>query len=79
MTRSAISIPSNIAEGCGRKSNKEFHQYLNIALGSSFELETQVIIAKEFNYISEEKADTTCLSIIEIQKMIAGLQKSLNT
>ncbi|MGZ3766557.1 MAG: four helix bundle protein, partial [Mucilaginibacter sp.] len=49
MIRSAISIPSNIAEGCGRKSNKELHQFLNIALGSSFELETQLIIAKEFN------------------------------
>ncbi|HEY0667565.1 MAG TPA: four helix bundle protein, partial [Sphingobacteriaceae bacterium] len=51
MMRSAISIPSNIAEGCGRKSNKELYQYLNISLGSSFELETQLILAKEFNYI----------------------------
>lgn len=40
MIRSAISIPSNIAEGCGRKSDKELYQFLNIALGSSFELET---------------------------------------
>lgn len=79
MTRSAVSIPSNIAEGCGRKSNKELHQFLNIALGSSFELETQIIIAKEFNYITEEKSDSICAAIIEIQKMISGLQKSLNT
>jgi len=78
MTRSAISIPSNIAEGCGRKSNKEFYQFLNIALGSSFELETQVIIARDFRYISAEKADIVCGSIVEIQKMIGGLQKSLN-
>jgi four helix bundle protein len=48
MTRAAVSIPSNIAEGCGRKSNKELHQYLNISLGSAFELETQCIIAKEY-------------------------------
>jgi four helix bundle protein len=53
MMRSSISIPSNIAEGCGRKSNKEFYQYLNISLGSSFELETQLILAREFNYINE--------------------------
>jgi len=79
MTRCAVSIPSNIAEGCGRKSNKEFYQFLNVALGSSFELETQVIIAKEFNYISDEKSEAICSTIIEIQKMIAGLQKSLNT
>jgi four helix bundle protein len=79
MTRSAISIPSNIAEGCGRKSNKELYQFLNISLGSSFELETQVIIAYEFNYLSAEKSESICSSIMEIQKMISGLQKSLNT
>jgi len=79
IVRSAISIPSNIAEGCGRKSNKEFHQFLNISLGSSFELETQLIIANEFNYIDQEELDTTSLQINEIQKMIYGLQKSLNT
>ena len=79
MTRCAVSIPSIIAEGCGRKSNKEFYQFLNVALGSSFELETQVIIAKEFNYITDDKSETICSIIIETQKMIAGLQKSLNT
>ena len=47
LTRSAISIPSNIAEGCGRKSDKEFNQFLSISLGSAFELETQVILAYE--------------------------------
>ena len=79
MTRSAVSIPSNIAEGCGRKSNKELYQFLNIALGSLFELETQIIIAKEFKYITIEKAESICDMIIETQKMISGLQKSLNT
>ncbi len=78
MVRAAVSIPSNIAEGCGRKSNKELNQFLNIALGSSFELETQFIIAKEFGYITQEILDTTCAQINEIQKMIFGLQKSLN-
>jgi len=78
MVRAAISIPSNIAEGCGRKSNKELHHFLNIALGSSFELETQFIIAKEFGYINQETLDATCIQITEIQKMIYGFQKSLN-
>jgi four helix bundle protein len=77
MNRCAVSIPSNIAEGCGRKSNKELYQFLNIALGSSFELETQIIIAKEFNYITTEKADIICELIVQAQKMINGLQKSL--
>ena len=77
MVRAAISIPSNIAEGCGRKSNKEVYQFLNIALGSSFELETQFIIAKEFGYITQETQDIVCTQINEIQKMIRGFQKSL--
>ena len=76
--RSAISIPSNIAEGCGRISNKDFKHFLTIALGSSFELETQIIIAKEFKYVTEEELNNISAQIIEIQKMIYGLQKSLD-
>lgn len=79
MMRSAISIPSNIAEGCGRKSGKELNQYLNISLGSSFELETQLILAKEFNYVSEAIFTILQPQIIEVQRMIMGLQKSLGT
>ncbi|MEO6524821.1 MAG: four helix bundle protein [Mucilaginibacter sp.] len=79
MNRAVVSIPSNIAEGCGRKSSKELHQFLNITLGSAFELETQLIIAKEFEYINNEILNTTCNLVTEIQKMIYGLQKSLNT
>ena len=77
--RSAISIPSNIAEGSGRKSNKDFYHFLSIALGSSFELETQVIIANEFNYIDQEAFGDIGKLINEVQKMINGLQKSLDT
>ncbi|WP_316735104.1 four helix bundle protein [Pedobacter aquatilis] len=77
ITRCAISIPSNIAEGCGRKSNKELNQFLSISLGSAFELETQIIIAFEFGYIDKIIYDETIIQINEIQKMISGLQKSL--
>ncbi len=52
--RSAISIPSNIAEGAARNSKKEFLQFLFIALGSLSELETQLIIAKKLEYLEEE-------------------------
>ncbi len=79
MTRAAVSIPSNIAEGCGRKSAKELYQFLSIALGSAFELETQLIIAKEFNYIPNEKLKQLSILITDIQKMLYGLQKSLDT
>ncbi len=72
--RSAVSIPSNIAEGAGRKSKKEFLQYLYIAVGSLAELETQLIIAKELEYI---KSDALSLRLDEIRKMLTGLIRSL--
>src|SRR5882757_3244406 len=53
--RCAVSIPSNIAEGSGRVSKKEFQHFVSISMGSSFELETQVILAFRFNYITEEQ------------------------
>ncbi len=67
MRRSAVSIPSNVAEGFRRQHNNEFKQFLHIALGSCAELETQATIAKELNYIKEqiefmllEKTDHIC-------------------
>ena len=76
--RAAVSIPSNIAEGSG-KGNKEFNHYLNISKGSSFELETQFIIIKELDFTSTETFNEINAHIIEIQKMLVGLQKSLKT
>lgn len=77
LTRCAISIPSNIAEGCGRKSDKELNQFLSISLGSAFELETQIILAHEFGYIDKVVYDNAIIQINEVQKMISGLQRSL--
>ena len=54
MRRAAISIPSNIAEGAARRSSREFLNYLSIARGSLSELETQVIISKQLNYLQDE-------------------------
>lgn len=56
--RCAVSIPSNIAVGSGRVSPKEFQHFLSISMGSSFELETQMILADKFNYIKKEELDT---------------------
>lgn len=53
MRRSAVSIPSNIAEGTSRKTNKDLSRFLDIAIGSAHELETQLEIAKEIKYLSE--------------------------
>lgn len=75
--RSAISIPSNVAEGSGRRTEKEFNRFLDIALGSSFELETQLIIAHELEFLSDENFLHLNTELDEEQKMIIGLQKSL--
>jgi four helix bundle protein len=75
--RSAYSIPSNIAEGSGRNSNKEFIRFLDIALSSAFELETQLILASDINYISENKLEDVLTILQEIQKMIYSFKTSL--
>ena len=54
LKRAAVSVPSNIAEGAGRNSNKEFNHFLSISLGSLFELETQLIISKNLNLINSD-------------------------
>ncbi len=74
----AVSIPSNIAEGTSKKTDKHFIQYLETSLGSSFEWETQIIIAHEEGYISQEEFHTLEKRIQEIQKMITGFIDGLN-
>ena len=76
--RAVISIPSNIAEGAGRVTPKEFHYFLNIAVASSFEVETQLILAFDLTYISEDTLNSALQNVQEIQKMLAGLMKSVN-
>ncbi|WLD24030.1 four helix bundle protein [Flavobacterium dauae] len=76
MNRASVSIPSNIAEGSNR-GNIHFKHFLNIALGSSFELQTQLLIARQNNYISESKTNETESKIVELQKMISGFIKRL--
>jgi four helix bundle protein len=75
--RSAVSIPSNIAEGAGRNSNNLFKQFLSIALGSSYELETQIIISKNLGYVSESVLNGLLQELTAIQKMIYGLYNTL--
>jgi len=76
--RSVISIPSNIAEGSGRNSQKEYKRFLDISMGSCFELETQIILANDLDYIKIDKYNELINKIQEIQKMLYGLNKSIN-
>jgi len=77
LRRSAISIPSNIAEGQGRNSAKEFKQFLSIALGSLAELETQLVISKEVNYLTEQDLSPLIIDLDIVRKMIKALSISL--
>jgi len=70
MAKSSTSIPSNIAEGCGKSSDKDFKRYLEISLGSAYELETQLILAYKLHGI---ETDFIINSVQEEQKMISSL------
>lgn len=77
MNRCSVSMPSNIAEGSNR-GNKHFQHYLNISLGSSFELQTQLLIACQNDYVTKEKTEKLENKIIEFQKMTTGFISKLN-
>ncbi len=78
MRRCAVSIPSNIAEGFRRYHNKEYKQFLYITLGSCAELETQVIISHELEYIKEEIKEEITKKIQYICKMVSRLIQKLD-
>lgn len=77
LRRAAISIPSNIAEGQGRNSFKEFKQFLAIALGSLAELETQLIISHEIGYLNGDDSSKLLAALDNIRKMLKALANSL--
>jgi four helix bundle protein len=75
--RAVVSISSNIAEGSGRGTNKDFAHFLDFALGSSYELESELLVAVELNYITLTSCDEIFNNLIEIQRLITGFQKTL--
>jgi four helix bundle protein len=78
MRRAAVSIPSNIAEGKSRFSDKEFARFLLIARGSVAELETQILISQDLGYIPAEQVEAFLRDITEIGRMLSGLISTLN-
>ncbi|WP_317174677.1 four helix bundle protein [Chryseobacterium antibioticum] len=76
--RSAVSISSNIAEGAGREREKEFYYFLNIAYGSSYELQTQLILCEKLEFISEEINKPLLDRLNDVQKMIYVFKENIN-
>mgnify|MGYP000845477228 CR=1 FL=1 len=77
LRRASVSVPSNIAEGCSRSSNKDFSRFLEIAIGSIYEIETQLLIAFDLGYINQIKLDELCFNIDRIIKMTSKFRSTL--
>lgn len=78
LRRCSVSIPSNIAEGAGRTSIKEFSHFLSISLGSLAELETQMIISNRLDYVSKADFDNLLEDLTTVRKMTLGLRKAID-
>ncbi|GAA4050592.1 four helix bundle protein [Flavobacterium chungnamense] len=78
MKRSSSSIPTNIAEGCGRNSDKDFCRFLYFAFGSANELEYQIILSIDLQFIQIENGQKLLFQVEEIKKMLNGLITKLN-
>jgi four helix bundle protein len=78
LRRSAISIPSNVAEGCGRNADSEMRRFLKIALGSAFELHYQLLLARDLTYLPAPQANEAIEEILRIRGMLYSLTQRLN-
>jgi four helix bundle protein len=79
MRRCSVSVPSNIAEGSGRGTDKDFKRFLSISLSSSFELETQLIIANRLGFIESKNFEKSAEKVRKLQKMIFTFRKKMGT
>ena len=75
--RAAFSVPTNIAEGCGRASNKDYAHFLQIAIGSASEVEYELLLAHDLEYINDEAFNKLTSETIAIRKMIIKYQSEL--
>ena len=79
LVRAILSIPSNIAEGSSKQSDREFARYIRIALGSSTESESHLIIARDLELLNELNSERLGARLDEVQKMLMGLEKRLTS
>lgn len=78
MRRSSSSIPTNIAEGCGRDTNRDFQRFLQIAYGSANEVDYQIILSADLNYVSPEARQELSSNIAELKRMLAALIRKVS-
>jgi four helix bundle protein len=75
--RAAISVPTNIAEGCGRGSDADLARFVQISMGSASEVEYLLLLSRDLGFLSSESYERTNSEIVEIKRMLAGLLKTL--
>jgi len=78
MRRSAASIPANIAEGCGRTGNAEFHRFLQMAMGSASELEYHLLLSRDLEYVDGDKHTTLNDETVRVKRMLASLLRKID-
>jgi four helix bundle protein len=77
MSRASVSIPSNIAEGSARRSDLDFNRFIEMSIGSSFELETQILVAKKINNVNFSRMDELLSKLEELQRMLNSFTSAL--
>jgi len=77
MRRAAVSIGSNIAEGCGRNTDADFARFLQMAMGSTSETEYQLLLSLDLGFLNKEQYDKLNLDVTEVKRMLASLLKTL--
>ena len=77
LRRASVSIAANIAEGCSRSSNKDFSRFLEIAIGSAYEVETHLLISSDLNFIRQDEADILIAKLDRIVKMTSKFRSTL--
>jgi len=78
MRRASLSIPANIAEGCGRSGQAEFAHFLNIAMGSATELQYHLLLARDLNLLNKQNYGTLEQQVTEVKRMLTSLMQRLN-
>jgi four helix bundle protein len=76
--RSGVSVPANIAEGCGRRGNGEFHRFLQIAMGSASELEYHLLLSRDLKILGTSDYDRLELQVTEVKRMLAALCRKVD-